>query len=188
MNEWSTGVFVEQPLASPGSANLVYTASSLIHWLIQWVREPFPPTALRLRHAQTVRDRCSSYKTDYVIVIKNFLNPEGHQHPISGSKVMDILLKGWILPIGGASAGLFWNPSLTFFKRQWWRSEAEGLVQNRCHIKEFFNSKIRIIQLPFFTKLSKRFVIFFFFFISYCINIELYLIWYKCFICTISAR
>jgi hypothetical protein len=34
-----------------------------------------------------------------------FLNPEGHQNPISGSKVMAILLKGWILPIGGASAG-----------------------------------------------------------------------------------
>ena len=37
-------------------------------------------------------------------MIKNFLNPEGHQNPFSGSKVMAILLKGWILPIGGASA------------------------------------------------------------------------------------
>jgi hypothetical protein len=36
-------------------------------------------------------------------VIKNFLNPKGHQNPINGSKVMAILLKGWILPIGGAS-------------------------------------------------------------------------------------
>ena len=35
----------------------------------------------------------------------NFLNTEGHQNPISGSKVTAILLKGWILPIGGASAG-----------------------------------------------------------------------------------
>ena len=49
-----------------------------------------------------VRDSSSSYKIDYVIVIKTFLNPEGHQNRISGSKV--ILLKGWILPIGGASA------------------------------------------------------------------------------------
>ena len=39
------------------------------------------------------------------MVIKNFLNPEEHQHPISGSKAMAILLKGWILPIGRASAG-----------------------------------------------------------------------------------
>ena len=38
-------------------------------------------------------------------MIKNFLNPKGHQNPISGSKVTAILLKGWILPIGGASAG-----------------------------------------------------------------------------------
>ena len=38
-----------------------------------------------------------------MIVIKNSLNPEGHQIPISGSKVTAILLKGWILPTGGAS-------------------------------------------------------------------------------------
>ena len=41
----------------------------------------------------------------YVIGVKNFLNPEGHQIPISGPKVLAILLKGWILPIGGASVG-----------------------------------------------------------------------------------
>ena len=40
-----------------------------------------------------------SYKINHVIVIKNFLNPEGHKNPISGSKVPAILLKGWILPI-----------------------------------------------------------------------------------------
>ena len=38
-------------------------------------------------------------------MIKNFLNPEGHQNPISGSKVTAILLKGWMLPIGGAASG-----------------------------------------------------------------------------------
>ena len=52
-----------------------------------------------------VRDRSSSLKIDYVIVIQNFLNPEGHQNPISCSKDMAILPKGWILPIGGASVG-----------------------------------------------------------------------------------
>ena len=51
-----------------------------------------------------VRDGSSSYKIDYFIVIKNLLNPEGHQSSINGSKVTAILLKGWILPIGGASA------------------------------------------------------------------------------------
>ena len=44
-------------------------------------------------------------EVDYVIVIKNFLIPEGYQNPITGSKVTAILLKGWILPIGGASVG-----------------------------------------------------------------------------------
>ena len=67
--------------------------------------DPLVPTDLRRRHAQTIRDGSSSYKIDYVIVIKHILNPKGHQNPISGSKVTAILLKGWILPIGGASAG-----------------------------------------------------------------------------------
>ena len=53
---------------------------------------PFPPKALRRCHAQTAR------------VIKNFLNPKGHQNPISGSKVKAILLKGLILPIGGVAS------------------------------------------------------------------------------------
>ena len=38
-------------------------------------------------------------------MIKNFLNPKGHQNPISASKVTAILLRGWILPIGEASSG-----------------------------------------------------------------------------------
>ena len=37
-------------------------------------------------------------------MIKNFLNPKDHQNLINGSKVTTILLKGQILPIGGASA------------------------------------------------------------------------------------
>ena len=37
-------------------------------------------------------------------MIKTFLNPEGHQNSITGSKVTAILLKGWISPVGGASA------------------------------------------------------------------------------------
>ena len=51
-----------------------------------------------------VRISTSSYKIDYVIVIKDYLNPEGHQNPISGSKDTAILLKRWILPIGEASS------------------------------------------------------------------------------------
>ena len=37
--------------------------------------------------------------------MKNILNPKGHQNRISGSKVTNILLKGWILPIGGVALG-----------------------------------------------------------------------------------
>ena len=71
----------------------------------EWVSQPFPPSALRRRNAKTVRVSTSSYKIDYVTMTKNFLNPEGHQNPFSSSKVTAILLKGWIWPIGWASAG-----------------------------------------------------------------------------------
>ena len=60
---------------------------------------PLVPTALQRRHTLTVRVSSSGYKIDYVIVIKIFLNPEGNQTPIWGSKVKAILLKEWILPI-----------------------------------------------------------------------------------------
>ena len=63
--------------------------------------QPFPPAALRRRYAQAIRDKSSSYRIDFVILIKNILNLEEHQNPISGSKVMIILLKGLILTIGG---------------------------------------------------------------------------------------
>ena len=96
------------PISRPGQRQgLLYKhlRHSFIHSFINSVSQPFPPTALRRCHAKTVRDRASSYKIDYVIVIKNFLKPEGQENPISGSKDTAILLKGWILPIGGASAG-----------------------------------------------------------------------------------
>ena len=41
-----------------------------------------------------VRDGTSNYEIDYIIMIKNILNPKGHQNPFSGSKVTAILLKG----------------------------------------------------------------------------------------------
>ena len=42
---------------------------------------------------------------DYVIVIKNFLNPEGRHKLINCSRVKPILLKGWIFPIGWVASG-----------------------------------------------------------------------------------
>ena len=55
---------------------------------------PLVPTVLRRRQAQIVKDSSSSYKIHYIIVIKNFLNPEGYQNRIAGAKVMVLLLKG----------------------------------------------------------------------------------------------
>ena len=81
------------------------TNSSVTYLLTYSLIHPLVPTALRHHHTQTVRDRYSSYKIDYFIVIKNFLNPKGHQNPIRGLKRAAVLLKGWILVIGVASAG-----------------------------------------------------------------------------------
>ena len=78
----------KQIRAKPGAA--LQTALWLNHKLFQSVSEPFPPTALQCRHAQTVRDSSSSYK----IGIKNCLNPKGHKNPINGSKDKAILLQG----------------------------------------------------------------------------------------------
>ena len=56
-------------ISRPGqSQGLLYKqpCDSFINSLGQW---PFPPTALRRCHAQTVRDSFSSYKTDYVVLV-----------------------------------------------------------------------------------------------------------------------
>ena len=49
--------------------------------------------------------RPNSHKIDYVTIIKEILNSEGHPNCITSSKVRAILLNWWILPIGGASLG-----------------------------------------------------------------------------------
>ena len=51
-----------------------------------------------------VEDGAFSHKIDYVTIFLEILNLEGHQNCNTGLRVMAILLKGWILPIGGASA------------------------------------------------------------------------------------
>ena len=79
-----------------------------------------------------VRDSTSSCKIDYVIVIKNSLNPEGHQNPISGSKVMAILLV-----------------DLAY----WWSCNGKGLplqpVQQACfsHNKDWVRKLFEILNL-----------------------------------------
>ena len=51
-----------------------------------------------------VEDSAFSHKIDYVNFLKEILNLKGHLICITGSRVTVILLNGWILPIGGASA------------------------------------------------------------------------------------
>ena len=92
-------ICILQARAKPG---LLYKQPR--QWLTDSVSEPFPLTALQRCQAQTVGDSSSSYKIGYVIMIKNFLHPKGHQNPINGWKVLAILLKEWFFPIGGASA------------------------------------------------------------------------------------
>ena len=60
--------------------------------------------SLRRRHALIVEDVAFSDKIDYVIILKEIPNLEGHPNRIIGSRVTAILLNGWIFPICGASA------------------------------------------------------------------------------------
>ena len=52
-----------------------------------------------------VEDGAFSHKIDYfrIVLIPNL---EGYLHCINGSKVMAIMLNGWILPIGGVASVL----------------------------------------------------------------------------------
>ena len=81
--------------------------------------EPFPLIALRRRHAQTLRDSSFSYKIDYVIVIKTFLNSEGHQNRISyGHFSEGVDFAYWWSFISGGSAINGATPSILFSKEK----------------------------------------------------------------------
>ena len=82
-------------LADPGEARGSSTNSLVIHLYIQSVSLFLPQlygaaTPERFEIALPVK------KIDHVIVIRNSLNPDGHENPISGSKVKAILPKGLI--------------------------------------------------------------------------------------------
>ena len=68
--------------------------------------------SLRRCHAQTVKNGASSHKTNYFYIFSENPNLEGHQNRCIGSKVTALLLKGCILPTGGASSGRFCACSL----------------------------------------------------------------------------
>ena len=58
------------------------------------------------RHAQTVKAGASIYKANYIDILSEILNPEGHLNCYIASKVTAILLNGLILPTDGASSRL----------------------------------------------------------------------------------
>ena len=95
-------IYNQQTRTKPGAA--LQTAL----WFIQ-VHKPFPPSALRRCYPQTVRDSSSSYKIDYVIVIKNFQKSQraskSHQWFKSyGHFTEGVDLAYWWSFIGGGSA------------------------------------------------------------------------------------
>ena len=68
-----------------------------------------------------VGDGAFSHKIDYVTIFVEILNLKGHLHCITGLRVKAILLNGWILPMGVASAveGLLsTGPTPSSFKLQ----------------------------------------------------------------------
>ena len=91
-------------LADPGKARGCSTNTFVIDSLTD-LSNPLVKISLRRRHAQTVRNGASSYKTNYIDMFLEILNHEEHQNLCIGSKITAILLNGWILPTGGASSG-----------------------------------------------------------------------------------
>ena len=75
--------------------------------------------SLRRRHTLTVADGAFSHKIDYITILKEILNPEGHPNRITGSKVTAILLNGGFCPLvelhregsapAACTAGLFFQ-------------------------------------------------------------------------------
>ena len=100
-------------LADPDKARGCSTNSLVINSLIESVSQLFPPTALRRRHTQTDRDSSSSFKIDYVIVIKISLNPEGHENPISGLKLKSMPSSSWHKVFFSSSSYFFTTGNVT---------------------------------------------------------------------------
>ena len=55
--------------------------------------------------SRMVRNNSSSYKIDYVQLIKTSLNPEGHQNRMTSSKCIAILLDGGDFAYGEIALG-----------------------------------------------------------------------------------
>ena len=56
-----------------------FTNTFVINYFIHCLGHLFPPTNLRHRHVQTVRDSVSSYKIDYIQLVNTYLNHGQYQ-------------------------------------------------------------------------------------------------------------
>ena len=70
--------------------------------------------SLRRRHAPLVRNGALGHKIDYITILKEILNLEGHQNCITGSRVTAILLNGGIFPIEESGEANWWR---VYFQR-----------------------------------------------------------------------
>ena len=98
------GILRANVISRPGqSQGLLYKHffDSLINSFIH----PLVKISLQRRHAQTVKNGASSHKTNYIDILTEILNLEAHLNRWIGSKVMAILLNGWILPTCGVASG-----------------------------------------------------------------------------------
>ena len=77
---------------------------SLIQSFFRWLNNHISPLTLQRRHAQGDRDNSSSYKIDYLVLVKIILNLTGYHNSMIGSKVMPVLLKCCNWPIGGVAS------------------------------------------------------------------------------------
>ena len=65
-----------------------------------------------------VKNGASSHKTDYIEFFLDILHLEGHQNRCIGSKVMEILLNGWIWPTGGGEGSASAVCAASLFKER----------------------------------------------------------------------
>ena len=85
--------------ADPGKARDCSKNTVVGHCFIYLVSNALPPLALHCCQAQLVRNGASSHNRIFCTFLGHSKS-QGYQNCIMGSKVVAILLNGWILPIG----------------------------------------------------------------------------------------
>ena len=74
-------------------------------WFIDWLSNPLAKIYLRRRYTQTVKNGASRHKINYIDILSEILNLEGHLFAVLVQKLRQFLLNGWTLPTGGVALG-----------------------------------------------------------------------------------